>query len=87
MDIYYVTSSSCLGDKIEEGYRFLNKGTSTKKDFKPSISESIFIKKCNKYLSVNIYVFTCETFFNECLSQEGLDLFNKKEYLNDNNKL
>ena len=83
LDIYYITSSE-LEDNVKEGYRYEDgvedgEGNLTNytgipnKKLIPSISEVITLNKVfNNKLTVNIYVFTCETFFREYLNNHNV---------------
>ena len=86
LDIYYVASSE-LEDNVQEGSRYevadgggegklANYTSTSKQKLIPSISEIIDInKKDFKYqLKVNIYVFTCETFFIHYLTSDNVFL-------------
>nr|QWO71405.1 RNA polymerase [Termitomyces sp. K1Ag] len=72
LDIYYVSSSK-LDNKVKEGFRF-NSGFTISKSLIPSISEVINLNKSinNNKLIVNIYIFSCDTFFREYLTSDLL---------------
>jgi hypothetical protein len=77
LDIYYVTSSE-LNTNVKEGFRF--EGFTNYKSLKSSITEVITLNKPieNNQLIVNIYIFSCDTFFREYLTSD-FTLFNKSD--------
>ena len=99
LDIYYVAYYE-LEDNVKEGYRYEVEGgegnlayytgttkKTNKKKLIPSITEIIDLNKYIKNkLKVNIYVFTCDTFFRYYLTSENV--FSPYTYLDrKNNKL
>nr|QWO71408.1 RNA polymerase [Termitomyces sp. K2P1] len=77
LDIYYVSSSK-IDNNVKEGFRNYSDFTNYK-CLIPSISEVINLNKSinNKKLIVNIYIFSCDTFFREYLTTDSL-LFTKE---------
>ena len=97
LDIYYVASSE-LEDNVKEGYRYevededgggegnfsyYTRTRTQEKKLIPSISEVITLNKViNNKLTINIYVFTCDTFFRGYLNSKK----KKKKTKTKNNK-
>jgi len=87
LDIYYVSSSE-LEDSVKEGYRVEEEvgAGEGKLALIPSISEVITLNKVNNNkLTVNIYVFTCDTFFRKYLNTINNVFSSDKD--RNNNKL
>lgn len=84
LEIYYVTSSK-LANNIKEGYRVENNSYKFKKLI-PSITKVIILNNGinNNQLIVNIYIFSCDTFFREYLTSKNV--FSKYSNLNIQNK-
>jgi hypothetical protein len=93
LDIYYVASSE-LEENVKEGYRYEEEvgegnlanytGTPNKKLI-PSISEVIHLNKViNNKLKVNIFVFSCDTFFRTYLQSTSINVFSPYTYLDRN---
>lgn len=100
LDIYYVASSE-LECNVKECYREAAVGTDVgekgklsnytgfyqqKEKIIPSISEVISLNNViNNKLTVNIYVFTCDTFFRKDLNSSINNLFSQRTLINRKN--